>query len=289
MTTPTEEWFQTLNRKFREQDTDVRQRPFLALDSYCKDFNVKALAMNSAPAKAIFDWFYSNTKPEAHHIGSLFTGVYYYDTCFWPLDVFITYGSVTMDALASLQSMSASMKEAVMSVPNDAWSYIYTWANSVDYAYGFDDMEKMLPAEAVYARSLLANADRELRAAIAQLLEHRPNAKASMSCRMATEIFLKVFLVLKAGKSETQIKAFSHSLDKLIDEIRKLDQEHDLLSIEGELSVFPAISDRYTGDELTLPSLWRTYLVSLHVAAAVIRSFTDRDIRSSVLAQQNAS
>lgn len=287
MISPPESWLNALNVEFRAQNIDVRQRPFLALDRYCKDFHAKALAFNSQPATTIFDWFVANTKAEAHQVGSLFKGVYYYDSCFWQVDIFIGYGKIELDATESLQSMSAAMKAEMMSTPSDAWTYVLTWADSVDYGYGFDDMQTTLSNNR-YAQSLLANGDRELRAAIAQLLEHRPNAKAAMSCRMAVEIFIKAFLVLKVGLSEPEIKAFSHNLSKLLTKVRSIEPTSELLSIEPELNAFPKVSDRYTGEDISPVILWNAYSIALHVAAVVARSFTDRDIKSSVLSQRRA-
>ncbi len=263
----------------------MRRRPFLALEQYCNDFGVTAIAFDSTPAKAIFEWFATNTKAEAHQIGSLFTGVFYYDSCFWPVDVFIGYGQFQLNALESLQGMAHSMKDELMSRPDTAWPYVLAWADSVDYGYGIGDLDKTLPDDAVFARSLLENADRELRAAVAQLLEHRPNTKAAMSCRMATEIFLKSFLVLKAKLSEPEIRAFNHHIDKLLSKVREIDAKHDVLKIEDQLTAFPTIGDRYTGPELAPSALWLTYQIALHVAAAVIRSFTARNVRASVLSQ----
>lgn len=218
-------------------------------------------------------------------MGSLFTGVFYYDSCFWPVDVFVGYGQYQLNALDSLQAMASPTKDELMSRPETAWPYVLTWANSVDYGYGIEDLDKTLPADAVLARSLLENADRELRAAVAQLLEHRPNTKAAMSCRMATEIFLKAFLVLKAKLSEPEIRAFNHYLDKLLFKVREIDAGHDALKIEQQLTAFPTISDRYTGAELAPRALWLAYEIALHVAAAVIRSFTDRNLRAAILSQ----
>jgi hypothetical protein len=103
---------------------------------------------------------------------------------------------------------------------------------------------------------------------------------------MATEIFLKAYLVLKAKLSEPQIRAFNHYLDKLLSTVREIDAAHDVLQIEQLLTAFPTISDRYTGTELTPRALWLTYEIALHVAAAVIRSFTDRNLRAAVLSQK---
>jgi len=255
ITMPPEDWLRDLNRQFRDADVHVRRRPFLALERYCKDFGVIAIAFDTPPAKAIFDWFSANTNAKAHQMGPLFTGIFYYDSCFWPVDVFFGYGKCQVKVLDSLQTMPHSLKGELMSRRESAWPYVLTWANSIDYGYGIDDLAMLLPAEAVFARSLLENADRELRAAVAQLLEHRPNSKAAMSCRMATEILLKAFLVLKAKLSEAQVRAFNHHLDKLLDKVREIDASHDVLKIEDEIAVFPAISDRYVGAELAPSAL----------------------------------
>lgn len=285
LNTPPEDWLRSLNHKFRERDIHVRRRPFLALEQYCKDFGLVSVALDSTPAKTIFDWFTANTKAGTHQIGSLFTGIFYYDSCFWPVDVFIGFGQPQLNAVDSLQAMADPMKRELLSRPETAWSYVLTWANSVDYGYGIDDLLKTLPAEETLARSLLENADRELRAGVALLLEHRTNCKAAMSCRMATEIFLKAFLVFKEKLSEPEIRAFGHHLDKLLSRVRTIDMAHDLLAIEKQLAAFPAISERYTGEELAPTAMWLTYEIALHVAAAVVRSLTDRNLRAAVLSQ----
>jgi hypothetical protein len=282
MIIPSQDWLKALNFEFRTQNISVRQRPFLAIDRYCRDFNVPTLALDSQPAEAISEWFFANTREEAHHVGNLFRGVFYYDTCFWPVDIFIAAGGYSaLDTFASLKTMSASIK-AEMSGSSDVMkSYVLSWSNCVDYGYGFDDMQKELTANS-YAHSLLENADRELRASISQMLECPPNTKAAMSCRMAVEIFLKAFLVLKAGLSEAQIIAHSHNLNKLLASVRTIEPNSELLSIEASLSIFPEIQDRYTGNELSAVTLWESYCIALHIGAVVARSFTDRNIRSSV-------
>lgn len=108
-----------------------------------------------------------------------------------------------------------------------------------------------------------------------------------MSCRMATEIFLKAFLVLKARFTEPQIRALSHNLDKLLIKMREIDPSHEALRIEKELWVFPAINDRYTGGELTPARLWQAYDVTLYLAASIVRSFTERNLRAHILSQQS--
>ncbi len=278
---PPEEWFQLVNREFRAQNMDARHRPFLALDRYCKDFNVRALSFDSAPAKRIFEWFYANTKPTAHHIGSMFTGTFFYDSCFWAVDIPVGYGQFNLEAPNCLRSMSASIKEGLMSSPPDVLKYALLWVDCLDYCYGFDDIQKTFEANS-FGFSLLNNADRELRTAVAQLLEHHPNSKASMSSRMAVEIYLKAFLVLKAGFPETQVKALNHRLGDILEKCEEVATGHDILKIKNELTVFPAIHDRYTGKELPSTTLWQAYGIAQYVAASVVRTFTDRDSRAQL-------
>ncbi len=281
MKIPPDEWFQQVNREFREQNIAVRQRPFLALDRYCKDFRVLALMFDSAPSKAIFDWFYSNTKPESHHIGSLFTGAFYYDACFWPVDIPVGYGQFKLEAPDSLRGIPSSLKRELMLESKDARSFALFWVDCIDYGYGFDDIQKT-NCISPFSKSLMMNADRELRASISQLLEHRPNPKAAMSARMATEIYLKAFLVQKAGLSETEVKAFNHRLNDLLKECRRIEPNHDVLKIESDLTVFPAIHERYTGGDLPHAVLWSTYVIAQYSATSVVRSFTDRDTRAQL-------
>ena len=201
MVIPPEHWLQKINREFRGQNVSVRQRPFLALDRYCKDFKVKALTLESPPAKAIFDWFSANTKPEAHHIGPMFTGAFYYDACFWPVNIPIGFGTFKLEATDCLRSMPDILKKDLISVSQDAWSFALFFADCLDYAYGFNDICEMTNFSS-FGISLLKNADKELRTAISQLFEHHPNSGAAMSSRMSVEMYLKVFLVLKAGLFE---------------------------------------------------------------------------------------
>jgi HEPN domain-containing protein len=177
--------------------------------------------------------------------------------------------------------MPPGIKQDLMTVPRDAWSYALFWVDCLDYAYGFDDVVKDASLNS-FGLALLRNGDKELRAAISQLLEHRPNSKAAMSSRMAVEIFLKAFLALKTGLSEQAAKLLGHDLNALMAECRRVAPQHDLLKIEADFSVFPAIRERYTGGDIPSPLLWATYEIAQYTGASTVRSFTDRDSRSEL-------
>lgn len=278
MENPSDEWLDRINREFRAQNVDVRHRPVFALDRYCKDFGVQSLMFNSPQAKRIFDWFCKNTKPESHHAGSLFTGVFYYDACFWAVDIPIDYGRFQIEAPDCLRGMSSRLKQDMMSIAKDASNYLLFWVDCLDYAFGFEDMNKNTTLNS-FGAALLQNGDKELRAAVSQLLEHRPNSKAAMSSRMAVELFLKGFLALRAGLTEPLVKSFSHDLKALIERCRSVTPQHDLLKIEQELSVFPEVHKRYTGGDESNQTIWAAYRVAQYTATSTIRSFTNRDTR----------
>jgi len=281
MKVPDEDWLLRINREFRQKDIDVRRRPILALERYCRDFRVIGLPIDSMPARKIFDWFYENTKPEAHHVGSLYSGAYYYDSCFWAVDIPLGYGQFCLDALESLRGMSDELKSELMLSPNDAWNYVLFWVDCIDYGYGFDDLSVGVYGSE-FGLKLLRNADRELKAATAQLLEHRPNPKAAMSSRMAVELYLKAFLVLKGNYSDAEVRRFSHRLPDLVDECGHLVPGHDVTKVREELSLFPAIHERYTGESMPNQKLFAAYCIAQYCGASVIRSFTDRDTRDQI-------
>jgi hypothetical protein len=99
---------------------------------------------------------------------------------------------------------------------------------------------------------------------------------------MAVEIFLKMFLARKAGLTEPAAIAFGHNLSKILNACHVAEPKHDVLHIQSEIGIFPDISDRYTGPDLPEPTLWKAYGLAQYTAAAVIRSFTDRDTRPQI-------
>jgi len=136
-----DDWLRAINRDFREQDIEPRRRPWLAIQRYSQEFGV-SVDFSSPFANRIFEWFQSHTQPGTHIIGPLFTGVFYFDACFWPVSIPHAYGTVSINALDSLESMPDTLKQEIMATPRDAWNYVLLWVDCLDYAYGFDDMHR---------------------------------------------------------------------------------------------------------------------------------------------------
>lgn len=279
---PSDAWLETLNNEYRDKDIDVKQRPQLALDRYLQDFQVEQISLDSAAAKKIFDWFSQAAKPGAHHVGSLFTGVFYYDSSFWAVDILIGYGlSKGCSITDSLRDMSSTERDRVANTPKYAWPLAFIWADCLDFAYGFDDLQQR--QNNLYALEFLKSAEKELRAAVSQLLEHRPNVKAAMSSRMSTEIMLKSFLAYHGQLDDKKARKLNHDLEAALEACRNIDATHPVLEIQQKLSVFPKIGDRYATEDRNRQSLWEAYSVAQYTAAAVVRSFTDRNMRVTVM------
>jgi hypothetical protein len=63
-----------------------------------------SIGFNSPLADAVFAWFEQNTKAEAHWIGPLFSGVYFYDATFWKLTIPVIYGTSNVNGLDLLSN-----------------------------------------------------------------------------------------------------------------------------------------------------------------------------------------
>jgi hypothetical protein len=68
---PTEDWLQPINGKFRREDVLPTARLSLAISEYSKQFNCSWISPSDID-KTIENWFYRNTKPGSHQIGSLY-------------------------------------------------------------------------------------------------------------------------------------------------------------------------------------------------------------------------
>lgn len=210
-----EAWIANLNTEFRSDGVDQQRRPWEAVRRYSLDFNT-SVELSSDIAKKIFEWFKAHSKPRVHQIGSLYEGVYFYDSQFWVVSVPITYGTVQLNAPDSLHEMPEVIKQEMMADSYQAWDYTIYWANCLDYGMGIDDLRKTKGLNE-FGIQLLMSGDQELRSATSILSQHRPDPRAILNCRMALEIFFKSYIALKAGLSEREAKAIGHDLSKGLD------------------------------------------------------------------------
>lgn len=153
-------WLAVVNARYRQEEIPPMGRPFRAFSDFTKEFNY-AIEISSPLAKTIFAWFKENTKPGSHAIGAMFTGSFYYDACFWPLQILHGYGEFKPNALDSLETMPPSLKEQLARNYQGLWSLMPYWGDCVDYAYGLDDIVKLKQINPK-ALSFIVSGSREL-------------------------------------------------------------------------------------------------------------------------------
>jgi hypothetical protein len=276
-----ENWLEKVNEEFSKIDIPHKRRPWLAWGEWAKYTGV-SIALNDDVVKKIFTWFERNTKAGSQYMDPMYTGTFYYDSCFWPVFVPVVYGNVKIDAKASLKTIPESIKVRLWGNPLEVINYVSLWTNCVDYAFGLDDL-KNVSTLGKFIKELLQSGDQQLKATITLLLEKRPNPKAMESARMATEMFLKAFLAGKVGLTEEYAKKrINHDLNKALNECLAIDPNSELQNIKCDLNIFPDVGDRYKGNDIPLRDLWGAYKVAQFSGAIISRCFSGRDIRKTI-------
>jgi hypothetical protein len=276
------EWLQRINQEFRDTGLEQRKRPWEALRRYALEFKV-SIGVSSTTAKEIFKWFKEQSKPGVHQIESLFQTIYYFDTEFWTVSIPVFFGTVRIIALDCLREMPQSVKKNLMSNAESAWNYTLYWADCFDYATGINEVVKSSELD-VFGLQLLRAGDRELRSAIAQLKERRPDPRVILTCRMATELFLKAYIALKSGLSQKQAKALGHDLEKAFDKFVEVSGYAFLASLKSNLTVYPPIHARYDKQDMSLGSVWKGFQLAQSIGTITVREHTCRNTLGQILA-----
>lgn len=280
-----EKWLVSANARYRSEEIPHKHRPFKAMSDFTRELKC-SLALGSPICNTIFEWFRKNSPPRAHEMGSLFTGAFYFDACFWPLFIPYGYGTFTLNPLDCLETMPEAVKEQLIISNKDMGLLTLYWADCLDYGYGFDDIQKLKP---ITERALLFidNGHRELIGAIAQLATERPNTKAILSLRLAIEIFLKALLIQERNLTDKDLKKLNHSLSTVACECFNQTQIPEFKIVASTVDTFPEVSERYDGQERTLSEVWHAILVAQTAATAVVRKYSDRDVRHQMFSNEN--
>ncbi|MDD5281483.1 MAG: hypothetical protein PHC37_02060 [Candidatus Omnitrophica bacterium] len=281
MIEPTEEWLIAINEKFRKADIPPKGRPFLALEAFSKEFKC-SIIIPSETINTIFEWFYKNTKEGSHSMGPLYRGVYYFDSCFWPVYILDQFGQCKINAFDSLQTMPINFKEQIKADKKQSWDFFLLWVNCLDYAWGYEDIIVKKKFQGL-SLNFIKSADKELRAAASLLLQETPEVKAIESARMAVEMFLKAVLIIANNWGEDEIKKkIGHNLVRAAQEAFNSTQSQEIKAIEKYLSIYPEIHERYSGKDWKARDLWKGYCIVQAVAATFTRLYSERDARQQV-------
>jgi hypothetical protein len=210
MREPIEEWLERINQQFSKNNIDHRQRPWLAWQEWARHTGL-SFSHTDDDVRKIFAWFEKNTKAGSQYVGSLYTGTFLYDACFWPVFLPVVFGTVMLNAGDSLKTMPETIKRRLCQDPGQSMQYACHWADCADYAFGINGVIKRSNANA-FAQELYKSGDQQLDATVTLLLAERPNPRAGESARMATEMLLKAFLASRSGLTKKDAMKIRHDI-----------------------------------------------------------------------------
>jgi hypothetical protein len=236
-----DKWLEEINDKLAQKNVPPKLRPWAAMTELLKHDS-----LSSPVVKTILDWFEARY-PGSQQIGSLFTGAFFFDTIFWALHVPLVFGTVSVDPYSCLAAPDP-IKVKINSQKEIESKFLNLWCDCADYGYS---AKVGTQGSGKFSVDLFQSGDMQLRGIVPLLLERVPNPKAIESARMTTEMFLKCFLAVKCGLSESGAKKISHNLERACDQCLDKEDNEDFRVIRNGLAVFPAVGARYSGGTST--------------------------------------
>lgn len=279
---PSEEWLQAANERYRAADVVPKQRPWRAWRDYAEERGLD-LELRDPRVQRILSWFEQSTQPGAHQAGPMYRGAFFFDTCFWPLDVPVVYGTVALDVFTALPTMPATVKQSALRDKETIAQLLTVWTCCIDYAFGFEDLQR--PPLGGFAEHLILSGHRELCSCVGLLLSPRPNANVAHTASFVVELFAKWLLAVRDGLDETRARAFNHSLVDLLEACRPYVPEDEINAHIARARLLPAVAARYDGAEPPTRYLWEAYLTAQTVAASLTRVQTHRDCQAALKRQ----
>jgi HEPN domain-containing protein len=270
----TSEWLERVNQEFTKSEMPHWQRPYEVIRIWSKTNSIP-ISMSSLRARKVYDWFRANTKPGSNWVGPLADATFYHDAAFWEVTVPLCYGSPRMNPLDMLH-MPASVKLRFCNERNDVFIFVKFFADIYDYYYTVEDLRDAFKDNPLL-KSFIEAGREHITQAAKLLLETRPNPKAAESVRTALEIFLKIFLISKAGAGEKDLKNLGHDLRKLLAKCLEVEPISELRLIESKIPLYPDISARYQVEEIVPRDLWSMYYNAITAGVVVMRPMSDRD------------
>ena len=281
----TEALLEDINNELRKEDVEHRARPWKAIHKISDRLNI-SITIPSEEADFIFSCFEKNGKPYSLKQGHYHQGVFYYDSEFWSVSIPLIYGQVQLNSLDALHEMPPQIKSSLMKDNRKIWDYVIFWADCVDFGYAYGDLYQSKSHNS-FGIQLLHAGYEELASATALLLEHRPNKRATMNCRMATEMLFKSFICLKRGLSEKEAKDLGHNLNRLLSEFIECSGYKHLVALKKLLVVFPEVHERYKEQSAKNSDLFDAYCFAQSIGALLAREFTDRNTLPQVMPSNN--
>ncbi len=193
------------------------------------------------------------------------------------------FGRVQVNAIDCLQGMPPGLKAELTSTSKFAWDYVLFWADCIDYGLGISELLKATGLDA-FGLQLMTAGDQELRSAVSMLKERRPDSRAILPCRMATEIFLKAYIALKEGLTTKHAKDLGHNLERCFDRFIEVSGYSEWAQLKNRLNVFPPIHERYNEQSQSVRAIWEGFAFAQSIGVVIVREKTGRNTISQVLA-----
>jgi hypothetical protein len=273
------EWLESFNQRMAEQEVPHIGRPQRAWFEWCKETG-ESFGFDHPKANQILDWFAARSPRGSLSFPSIFTGAFYFDAYFWPVDIPTIYGVQVLEGRDALSSMPVTLIERLFGSTDDLENFKALWRDCLDYGQGFRGLNLVDNATDFWQR-LTVSGDRKLRSAVKDLCAQRPGENAMQSSREACEMSLKALLARDQGLTEEDAKKIGHNLSKLLERILQIAPSQVFSDASVKLSSFPNVEDRYAGQTYLPSDLWDAYKVAQTVAAEVIRAFTKRTKRAT--------
>lgn len=245
-----QDWLFEKNKLYRQEEVLYKERPFRACREYSEEFQC-AFSINSDLSNYIFEWFENRSDPNAHKLGVLHFGAFYFDANFWILEIPIIYGRVKINPLSYLSTMPEAIKSDLRDSKEDMRKLCDYFADCIDYALGFDDFQKS-KGSSEKALEMIRSADRYLFKVVNQLNTEKLNVSSILDCGMACEMFLKFALILESDFEDRQLKQFGHDIKKLAQKCHVELKLNEFMWIAENANSFLDVSERYKGGSANL-------------------------------------
>lgn len=277
--TPSGEWIQATDNRLSAARVAVRARPMEALGAWSMEHGPTPFP--SPEARAIFDWYEKSYPPGSFSIGSLFTGVFFFDEAVWPIDVPFATGTFRITIKKMVANMTQMIGDRLNKDSQALTTLTALGADSLDYGYGIDDLRNT-PLGSPLANDMLISGHTELQGAVHVLLSGQANEKAAESATLAVEMFFKSYLAHHAGLDEDGAKTMRHDLKKGLRQCLTHNSSCDLRMLHGKLRNLPEVGGRYKPRSMSLKEIWYAYSLAQFAGTCVVRSMTNRDCRLSL-------
>jgi hypothetical protein len=216
------------------------------------------------------------------YFGPTFTAVFFFENVFWRVVIPRVYGAVSVNTMASLIAMPASLRQRLVQNAGTRKAFTALWADSIDYDMGRDYL--MMQPHSDPAFELVTSVDRDLQSTIADLSQERPNSNAMHNARTTTEKALKAFLCLRHGYTTQAVKKqFQHDLEKAAAAVVARAPQSELAQVQPYIPGFAPYADRYTDRQYSRPELWTAYRCAQFAASSLMRCLTPFNQRSAMV------